>query len=92
MCRPDFTRLRGPGGRSVLNAALETGPQDSAPSGATESPPEAEENHGLRVGQMKVSKVGRFRLSNATPAAARDSGSRESEKSTNAHASWRSVA
>ena len=32
------TRLRGPGVRSVLNAVLETGPQDSAPSGATETP------------------------------------------------------
>ncbi len=29
-------------------------------------PPEEEENHGLRVGQMKVSKVGQIRLSNAS--------------------------
>jgi hypothetical protein len=56
---PSATRLRGPGVRSVLNAALETGPQDSAPSGATEKrTPEAEQNHGFRVGQMKVSKLG----------------------------------
>jgi hypothetical protein len=60
------TRFRGTIVRSVLNAALETGPQDSAPSGATErNPPEEEQHHGLRVGQMKVSKVGQIRLSNA---------------------------
>jgi len=60
------TRFRGPVVRSVLNAVLKTGPQDSAPSGATErKPPEEEEKNGLRVGQMKVSKVGQIRLSNA---------------------------
>lgn len=69
--RARATRLRDPGVRSVLNAVLETGPQDSAPSGATErKPPEEEENNGLRVGQMKVSKVGQIRLSNAPLAVA----------------------
>ena len=33
------TRFRGPVVRSVLNAVLKTGPQDSAPSGATERNP-----------------------------------------------------
>ena len=38
-------RLRIPGVRSVLNAVLETGPQDSAPAGDTESnPPEGREH------------------------------------------------
>ena len=61
-------RLRIPGVRCVLNAVLEIGPQDSAPSGDTErNPPGRRRNrNGLRVGQMKLSKVGQIRLSNAT--------------------------
>ncbi|MGB8475359.1 MAG: ATP-binding protein [Candidatus Acidiferrum sp.] len=60
------TRRRGPGVRSVLNAVLKTGPQDSTPSGATErNPRKKRKNNGLRVGQMKVSKVGQIRLSKA---------------------------
>ncbi|HKM84525.1 MAG TPA: hypothetical protein VJY15_26645, partial [Candidatus Acidoferrum sp.] len=46
----------GPGNRTAGLRSLR---------GRGKNPPEEEEHHGLRVGQMKVSKVGQIRLSNA---------------------------
>jgi hypothetical protein len=53
--------------KSVSKAVPPAGPQDCAPDGATErTPGRNEDNNGLGVGQMKVSKVGQISLSNAT--------------------------
>jgi len=46
-------RLRIPGVRCVLNAVLEIGPQDSAPSGDTERNPPEEEGTETALGWAK---------------------------------------